>query len=321
MDVPFRVRRRSSIATTVPTLRQITAEVQLHVLQPFSTTTATGITATLLRARQAPTWYEQPNSGQPNGNQNVARPYPHPPSAGEREAMGGNPGNTQNQPAHTYTPPASQNQAGPAHTNTAAPANQSPRSYSPPANQPAHTYSQPQGRAPAQQPAAQPHSNPRPPANQKNEKPEKERNTSSVYGGSSSGYMANNYNYPRPSPGAVRSAPATNYSSGNSYSGSSARSYSSPSNGYSQRSYSAPSRQSYGYNASSRTSAYSAPTRAYNASPAYGGGRSYSAPSNGGGRSYSAPSHSASSGGGRSGGSVAHSSGGGHSGGGSTHGH
>ncbi len=260
-----------------------------------------------------------PNSGQPSGNQNAARPYPRPPSAGERQAMGGNPGNTQNQPAHTYTPPASQNQAGPAHTNTAAPANQSPRSYSPPANQPAHTYSQPQGRAPAQQPAAQPHS--KPPANQKNDKPEHERNTSSVYGGSSSGYMANNYSYPRPSPGAVRSAPATNYSSGSSYSGSSARSYSSPSNGYSQRSYSAPSRQSYGYNASSRTSAYSAPTRAYNASPAYGGGRSYSAPSNGGGRSYSAPSHSASSGGGRSGGSVAHSSGGGHSGGGSTHGH
>ena len=262
-----------------------------------------------------------PNSGQPNGNQNVARPYPHPPSGGEREAMGNNPGSTQNQPAHTYTPPASQNQAGPAHTNTAAPANQPQRSYSPPANQPAHTYSRPEGRTPAQQPAAQPHSNPRPPANQKNEKPEKERNTSSVYGGSNSGYMANNYNYPRPSPGAVRSAPATSYSSGNSYSGSSARSYSSPSNGYSQRSYSAPSRGSYGYDAPARTSTYSAPTRAYNASPAYSGGRSYSAPS-GGGRSYSAPSsHSAPSGGGRSGGSVAHSSGGGHSGGGSSHGH
>ena len=55
--------------------------------------------------------------------------------------------------------------------------------------------------------------------------------------------MANNYSYPRPTPGAVRSAPATNYSSGNSYSGSSQRGYSAPSNGYSQRSYSAPSRE------------------------------------------------------------------------------
>ncbi len=46
----------------------------------------------------------QPNSGQPNGNQNVARPYPRPPSGGERQPMGNNPGNTQNQPARTYTP-------------------------------------------------------------------------------------------------------------------------------------------------------------------------------------------------------------------------
>ena len=289
-----------------------------------------------------------PNSGQPNGNENVARPYPHPPSTGERQTMGNNPGNTQNQPAHTYTPPASQNQAGPTHTNSTAPANQPQRSYSPapneqgqqnraytpsPANQPApqrsytppanqqpnqqapRTYSAPEGRG--QPPAAQPHSNPRPPANQK---PEKEHNTSSVYGGNNSGYMANNYSYPRPTPGAVRPAPATSYS-GNSYSGASERSYSSPS-GYSQRAYSTPSRESYGYSAPSRTSTYSAPTRAYNASPAYSSGRSYSAPSNGGGRSYSAPSyHSAPSGGGRSGGSVAHSSNGGHSGGGSTHGH
>jgi hypothetical protein len=296
--------------------------------------------------------YGQPNAGQPNSNQNVAHPYPHPPSAGERQPMGNNPGNTQNQPAHTYTASPSQNQGGPAHTNSAPPANQPQRSYSPPANQAPHTYSQPEGRTPAGQPqanqprpsytpppnqaprtysapegrapAAQPPANQqhsKPPANQKNDKPEHERNTASVYGGSSSGYMANNYNYPRPTPGAVRSAPATNYSSGNSYSGSSQRGYSAPSNGYSQRSYSAPSRETYGYAAPSRTSTYSAPTRAYNASPAYSSGRSYSAPSNGGGRSYSAPSHSAPSGGGRSAGSVAHSSGGGHSGGGSTHGH
>jgi hypothetical protein len=284
----------------------------------------------------------QPNSGPPNGNQNVARPYPRPPSGGERQAIGGNPGNTQNQPpARTYPPSPSQNQGGPARANTSPPANQPQRSYSPPPNQaprtysapegrgpaaqppanqqPPRTYSAPQGRAPAQPPANQQHSAPRPPANQK---PEHERSTSSVYGGNSSGYTASNYNYPRPSAGAVRSAPATNYSSGNSYSGSSQRSYSSPSNGYSQRSYSTPTRESYGYNAPSRASTYSAPTRAYNASPAYSGGRSYSAPSNGGGRSYSAPSYqSAPSGGSRSGGSVAHSSGGGHSGGGSTHGH
>jgi hypothetical protein len=281
-----------------------------------------------------------------NSAENVARPYPHPPSAGERQAIGGNPGNTQNQPVRAYTPPASQNQGGTAHTYSAPPsANQSApqrsysppanqqapqrsysppanqqapqRSYSPPPNQAPRTYSAPEGRG--QAPAAQPHSNPR---QQENQKPE--RSTSSVYGGNSSGYVANNYSYPRPSPGAVRAAPVTNYSSGNSYSGASERSYSSPSSGYSQRSYSAPSRESYGNSAPSRTSAYSAPTRAYNAPPAYSSGRSYSAPSySGGGRSYSAPSyHSAPSGSGRSGGgSVAHSSGGGHSGGGSTHGH
>ena len=258
----------------------------------------------------------QPNSGQPNGNQNVARPYPRPPSGGERQTMGNNPGNTPNQPAHTYAQPEGR---GPA---AQPPANQSRPSYTPPPNQAPRTYSAPEGRGPAAQPPAnQQHSAPRPPANQNNNKPEHERNTASVYGGSSSGYMANNYSYPRPSPGAVRSAPATNYSSGNSYSGASQRGYSAPSNGYSQRSYSAPSRESYGYSAPSRTSTYSAPARAYNAAPAYSGGRSYSAPSNGGGRSYSAPSRSAPTGGGRSGGSVAHSSGGGHSGGGSAHGH
>jgi hypothetical protein len=279
----------------------------------------------------------------PTGNgQNVARPYPHPPSSGERQSMGGSPASSQNQPARAYTPSPSQNQGGQAHTYsgpsanqpqrsyTGPAANQPQRSYSPPPNQGQHTYSAPEGRG--QAPAAQPHSAPHPPANQKNDKPQHERNTSSVYGGSSSGYMANNNHYPRPAPGAVRAAPTTNYSSGNSYSGASQRSYSSPSSGYSQRAYSAQSRGSYGYSGSSRASVYSAPSRSYSA-PSYGGGRSYSAYNGGGGRSYSSPSysgggrsysapsyHSAPSGG-RSGGSVAHSSGGGHSGGGSTHGH
>ena len=274
-----------------------------------------------------------------NNNSDAARPYPHPPSGGERQPAG----NSGYQPARTYTPQP-QNQGGQQHTYSAAPSNQPQRTYTPPANQqPSKTYtppaSQPNQQAPrtysvpegrGQQPANQPHSTPRPPSNEKNEKPQHERNTASTYSGGSSGYMASNYSYPRPTPGSVRPAPATNYSSGSSYSGASGRSYSSPSAGYSQRAYSAPSRsENYGYSAS-RTPSYSSPSRTYSAPSYNGGGRSYSAHNggggrssgySGGGRSYSAPSsHSAPSGGGRSGGSVAHNSGG-HSGGGSTHGH
>ena len=278
----------AAIATTV----HRTVEVQLRILQPSCNNNGNrgnnGDTPTRTPNTDAGRMPNsgQPNRGQPNGNQNVARPYPRPPSGGERQPMGNNPGNPQNQPAHSYTPSPSQNQGGSAHTNSGPPANQRNeatrlrqtnrririrnlkeelrqhnrqrisrseatrlrqirrripiRSLKEELRQrsrrqislgqairlrqtsaAAHVLGasrKSSGSAATGQPAAL--SALVAPANQK---PEHERNNRSVYGGNSSGYTANNYSYPRPSPGAVRSAPVTNYSSGNSYSGSSAR--------------------------------------------------------------------------------------------------
>ncbi|HLH06039.1 MAG TPA: DUF6600 domain-containing protein [Terriglobales bacterium] len=231
----------------------------------------------------------------PRGNENVARPYPHPPSGGERQVVR-NPGGN-NQPARTYSA-GPQNQGGVNHT------------YSAPPSQPSRNYGPPQGHG-GQAPEAQPHSAPRAPANNG---PAREHNNTSVYGGSPT--VANNYGYPRPSPGAVRPAPVSNYLSG-SY--SSGRNYPGRLYGYSQRASAGNnsnySRPNYSYNAPPRS--YGNAGRSYSA-PSYSGNRSYSAPSyhsNGGGRSYSAPSYA------RSASSSPHYSGGGSRAGGGGFGH